>query len=1042
MRFIACMASLLIFAIHTLAQQEAGIVGVIRDSSRAALPRAEVQVQNELTGARWRTRSNTEGRYFVIGLPSGVYKITVRVPGFRTVSRVGIVLGPSKDLSIDFSLDLLTLREVVTVIDGREQTDPSNDGNLLMTRNGPGTVLPTNSSDCRMLFDLMPGVVITPASPNDGGQFTSNGQRPNANEFQVDGVNANTGVSGSSLPGSFPGASLPAMSADGSIENLSTSASTESVELRTSNFAPESDGRLGSQALVNTRSGSNEFHADLAGRMRAKGWTAQDWFANASNVSFPGSYYRSFEGAFAGPLRRNRTFFFLAVDNSYLQDSGIEMIAVPSLAARQDAPAPIKSVLALFPSPSGSMLGTSESEGFIQLGRMGTFQSYSARVDQSLGSWGSLFARFVRAPSSSDAYQLDAIDGVSDWKSSTLGATVGQNSTTIHDFRFNYSRSAFRSTSSATSWGDVFQLGGLLPTAESPGIWKSITSLLPQAGSSANVWGMSIPNLGQFVLGDFGRTEQDQWEIRETSSIQKPHHEFRIGFDYLLLQPSRAVSLTSIFGEVPSLQSLLASRPIDVTFSELPKSGSNVHIASFFVQDTYRIIPNFNIVYGARWELTPPTSAPLQIPTVSGTWTGDQWATIHTGDVVGVAPWHMNYGQIEPRIGIAYRVPGVGLIVRAAAGVFYDPTLGATVNPVNGAPFNSWLLSAGTTATEAPNSSYGANRPLQAAEPDSSDVIRFSTGPYPALRLPTSYQWRMSLERRISPRSAASIAYVGSADYYELGNEVYIDPITGILDRGVTLTQNTSNYQSLQLRYTGALARDVYVSSSYAWSHCIDDGSADSSIFLIHPGYNMSEARGSCSYDVRHAFTLASSYRIPVTISRYGTWLSGWTVSGILRARTGFPINILDNEQTLGQIVDNATRPNVIPGMPIWISDASVPGERRLNPAAFSMPPVGQQGSLGRNAIYGNGVAQFDISVRRTFETFHGTSLELGINIFNLFNHPEFADPVPFLSDPLFGESTSMQNLMLGSGTPNTGLSPLFQTGGPRSAEFVFRFSF
>jgi hypothetical protein len=69
-------------------------------------------------------------------------------------------------------------------------------------------------------------------------------------------------------------------------------------------------------------------------------------------------------------------------------------------------------------------------------------------------------------------------------------------------------------------------------------------------------------------------------------------------------------------------------------------------------------------------------------------------------------------------------------------------------------------------------------------------------------------------------------------------------------------------------------------------------------------------------------------------------------------------------------------------------------------------------------------------------------SVQVGLNVFNVLNHPAFADPVPYLSSPWFGQSTSMQNLMLGLGTPNGGLPALFQTGGSQSAEFSFRLSF
>jgi hypothetical protein len=192
---------------------------------------------------------------------------------------------------------------------------------------------------------------------------------------------------------------------------------------------------------------------------------------------------------------------------------------------------------------------------------------------------------------------------------------------------------------------------------------------------------------------------------------------------------------------------------------------------------------------------------------------------------------------------------------------------------------------------------------------------------------------------------------------------------------------------------------------------------------------------------VRHVLTSSASYQVPRS-AHFPGWLSGWKVGGIFRARTGFPINIVDNEQVLGQDVVNAARPDLVPEVPIWIDDPTAAGHRRLNPAAFAVPSAGGQGTLGRNAIYGYGMTQIDASLRRVFQWERGMSLEIGWNVFNVLNHPVFADPVPFLSNPLFGQSTSMENLVLGSGTPNTGLSPLFQNGGSRSAEFGVRFSF
>lgn len=88
--------------------------------------------------------------------------------------------------------------------------------------------------------------------------------------------------------------------------------------------------------------------------------------------------------------------------------------------------------------------------------------------------------------------------------------------------------------------------------------------------------------------------------------------------------------------------------------------------------------------------------------------------------------------------------------------------------------------------------------------------------------------------------------------------------------------------------------------------------------------------------------------------------------------RSGFPINVTDDEQAIGEEFDNADRPNLVAGQPIWISDPTAAGGRRLNPAAFSASVSGESGTLGRNATYGNGLTQIDATLRRSFVLFRG----------------------------------------------------------------------
>jgi hypothetical protein len=165
-------------------------------------------------------------------------------------------------------------------------------------------------------------------------------------------------------------------------------------------------------------------------------------------------------------------------------------------------------------------------------------------------------------------------------------------------------------------------------------------------------------------------------------------------------------------------------------------------------------------------------------------------------------------------------------------------------------------------------------------------------------------------------------------------------------------------------------------------------------------------------------------------------------MDGILRVRTGFPIDVLNAEYSTGVSFANAFRPGLVAGQPVWVADQQAPGGRRLNRAAFQSAADLTQGSLGRNAITGFGMSQLDLALRRDFRLGERPSLQLRINAFNALNQASFADPARFLTSPLFGQSLSMLNLMLGNGSPGSGLTPMFQLGGARSLQIALRFRF
>ena len=192
--------------------------------------------------------------------------------------------------------------------------------------------------------------------------------------------------------------------------------------------------------------------------------------------------------------------------------------------------------------------------------------------------------------------------------------------------------------------------------------------------------------------------------------------------------------------------------------------------------------------------------------------------------------------------------------------------------------------------------------------------------------------------------------------------------------------------------------------------------------------------RGRSDFDLRHAMSIS------------GTWeptrLKGWALDAVFHARSGFPMTVLQADEYQGIALMNAFRPNLVYGQPVWVKSENDPGGRRLNPMAFAATAPGTQGLLGRNAIAGFGMSQLDLAVRREFRLRDHAALQLRLEAFNVANHANFADPVRYMNSPVFGQSTSMLNLMLGTGSPGSGLAPLLQTGGPRSLQGSIRFHF
>jgi hypothetical protein len=486
----------------------------------------------------------------------------------------------------------------------------------------------------------------------------------------------------------------------------------------------------------------------------------------------------------------------------------------------------------------------------------------------------------------------------------------------------------------------------------------------------------------------------------------------KVGGDYRYMTPERRQSGAVVNIMADNLHSLLAGRGLWLASSKLPRNQVLAQELSLYLQDSWRLRSRVTLTYGVRWEWGPP-------PTV--TVPSGETAPLQTVPIDN-SIWKVRLSNLSPRIGLAWRLgKSESTVLRAGAGLYFDSSLAVTADLLNvsALPYALWQVA----------------NPVPEVSGPARSLVRY--GFAPDLRLPQVWQANLSLEHAVTPADTVSISLVASQGQRLLRREVLGDSINLSGEAKVT-NHASSSYKGLQLQWRRRMTRNIQANLAYAWSHSIDTASSDAVLHWIGPTFGASGDRGSSDFDVRHSLNLAFRLESPGKTR----WSRGWALDGVARARSGFPITVLQSESAMGVAFANAFRPNVVPGQAIWLNDPAAPGGRRLNPQAFVDAPGMTQGSLGRNAIAGFGMAQIDASLSREFGLGEFGRAALRLEAFNVTNHANFADPLRYLASPLFGQAVTMQNLGLSNGTSASGLNPLLQMGGPRSIQLSLRWQF
>jgi carboxypeptidase family protein/TonB-dependent receptor-like protein len=1042
--------------IPTFAQSElATVFGRVTDQSGAVIAGAEIEIRSVDTGISVKSATNGDGLYTVPSLHPGHYVISVGKQGFRTVSATGLELNVQDNVARNFSLQVGSASESVTVT--AEQTNINTTDATVSTvvdRNFAEN-LPLNGRSFQTLIQLTPGVVAVSSNAGDSGQFSVNGQRAASNYWMVDGVSANVGIGITSIgtPGNGLGGTLASFSAMGGTNSLVSVDALQEFRIQTSTYAPEFGRTPGGQVSIVTRSGTNQVHGTLFDYLRNDVLDANNWFNTAVSPALPKAKERQndFGGTFNGPLWKDHTFFFFSYEGLRLRLPETELTTVPDLTSRENALPSMQPFLNAFPLPNGPDDRTTNVAQFnTSFSNPATLDDYSLRVDHRLKDNLNVFGRYNFSPS--EVIQRGVtlrnmpLNGLSTTQitihTATLGANWMMSSSMGDDLRLNYSRTQ------AFGRNNIDDFGGAVPLTSLP---------FPSPFNAENgQFSFFISSLRQGNLLDGTSLRNLQNQINFVNSLyrQQGSHSLKFGVDLQRLTPTYAPSAYT-----QGVRFATVSRAMN---GQLSSSDVATGVGATFVisnlgvyaQDTWRMTPRITMTYGLRWDLNLPPS----------TKKGPNLAAAQNVDLSNLSsvalapadtpPYSATYSNVAPRIGIAYQVvpkPDWGLVLRGGFGVFYDLATSEMGNLISDGqyPFGSLVFNG--SGTFPLSASLAAAPPIMPPGGGAGTLAAFD----PHLQLPYTLEWNTALEQGLGNQQTMSVSYIGAAGRRLLQTAESLSPAFFLQ---LVTNGSTSDYNALQLQFERRLSRSLQALASYTWSHSIDTASAGSffnlSNFLVpgaNPGFNNN--RGSSDFDIRHGASAGLTYDIPSPKLRVLTaaLLRGWAIDTFIQARSAPPVDVSDfNFFQLNNGILLNVRPDLIPGQPLYLFGSQYPGGKAFNPAAFQDPPgdfstgiPDRQGNLGRNTLRGFGAFQWDFAVHRDFRIERSLKLQFRAEMFNFLNHPNFGQPSGLFGLGGFGlaRETLGQSLN-GSNLGGGAFNPLYQIGGPRSMQFALKFIF
>ncbi len=1084
------------------------VTGTVTDAQHLPVAGATIELTAESTGAVRRTVTNQEGLFEAPALLPDAYQLKAQAPGFAVFTE-SLALEVGQKLAVDVSLKLNSVAGGVRVTAGNEvlHTADASVGEVVEPKSIDE--LPLNG---RMLIDLVltvPGAHVGFGAQTGGtnplywrpGQRSAvviGGARPNANFFLLDGATNTDPTFNTQNLSPSPDAvrefqvETSSYTADmggagGGQINIVTRSGSSAYHGTAYEFLRNGAMDAGSfEAMGNNHLVQNNFGVSLGGPLSSKKKTF--FFVNYEGLrlaqadaqiltvptpqeiqgDFSMSNVKIYDPTTAVANLSYNPSLPTGPSNYPYTRSQFPNNRIPSTRINTLLE---NFLLAHVPQPNMMMNpGDPDTNNYLDVRNETHFQNQgTVRVDHNFSNGDTLFGR----------YSAGGENGVS--------PTNGSTSTTenLPGFGADFNN---LSQQSVISWNHIFSNNKLNTvsaamsrlsmdhTSQNDGVNDYVSQLGIQGigFGGKNAWGAPwFAVQGYTGIGDtFAATPMHAWdtifELRDTFAWQSGRHSLKFGGEFRrfiwpmwgFFQNRGYYQFTNGYttefgfndGGGSGLASLLLSLPaVKQRQAGIPQMDLRDWDSAAFAEDTWQVTSTTTLTLGLRYEYASPL---YDTENTNSNLVFENGApSVFIGGENGYPRGLMyaNKHDFAPRLGFAKSIPGFGLVVHAAYGIFYTPVDANTwCNQRHNVPYvfpETQQADNFTPPAALYSSGLNFDTPVLGEGSLTPTTVSFTAfDPHS----PAQYvqQWNASVQKSLGQNTSIEVGYIGARGFHlqrahlinnappgpgPLGPRRPFKTLTFVPDTTLTpsstdaviqsqtfpvstinLLENTAQswydagYVNLRRRYSHGLSLLANYTFAKNLTNAPDFRSPmDES--AIPQNNNDLDAEKGPGCDVRHRLAFSSVYDIPAY--QRAEWVrivtQNWHISTIYQIQSGMPftISVFGDTANSGTVLgENPIRGNYT-GQPIF-----GPGTRNanawFNPAAFAAPPAYTFGDVGRNSVYGPDLQTLDLALARSFHVSEKTSFEFRAEAYNSLNKVNLGTPNRHVNEPQFGTIT------------------------------------